>query len=82
MTKKEIKVTIVTFEDSLDLDYVEPSRWYIRMATGDLCYWHCRSRAEAQQACDEEFGKSKYAIRTSKLQKPSGDVTVRGTQTR
>lgn len=77
MSKKEVKTTFVTFEESLDPDFVEPSRWYILTATGDLCYYHCRSRVGAQGACDSDYGNGKYKIRTKAIEKSKGDITAR-----
>ena len=76
---KEVKITIVTPEQAKEEDFKEPSRWYVICATGDRIYFHCRDRANAQKYCDEQFSVGKYTIRTDKMIKPKGDVTVKST---
>lgn len=64
-----------------------PSNFYILNSMGDRVYYKTRSRAEAQNAADLEWGKGRYTIRAVKDQKSkskqeNGGVSVRGISTR
>lgn len=94
---KEVKVVVVktnekddpNFEgpDFNDIDFVEPSKWRIMNALGEMVYFCCQKREKAQEICDEMYGKGRYTVRTSSTVKTkskleSGDYSCRGTQTR
>lgn len=84
---KEMKVTVVDYETFSDYLFVPVSTFFVRGATGDYYFFHTSKRAEAQKQADEMFGKGKYSVVASKLQreKPkseSGALSVTGTATR
>lgn len=85
----EVKIVVVKTNEYDDLnfegpdfnspDFKEPSKWYIVNALGFRVYFCCRSREDAQNACDQEYGKNKYRIKTTSTSKPKGDISARGT---
>lgn len=77
-----MKTTIIEKSVFESLDFKAPAKYYYINAFGDAVFIHVRSREDAEQYIVENYGKGFYKIRTSSLEKPSGDVTVRGTQTR
>ena len=66
---KEMKVTVVDYETFSDYLFVPVSTFFVRGATGDYYFFHTSKRAEAQKQADEMFGKGKYTVVASKLQK-------------
>ena len=87
MKPKEMKVTVVDYETFSDYLFVPVSTFFGRGATGDYYFFHTSKRADAQKQADEMFGKGKYSVVASKLQreKPrseSGALSVTGTATR
>lgn len=85
---KELKVTVVSFEEFTDIDFTPPSTFYYKNALGDLVFLHTSSRQVAQDYVDNTTGiKGKYKVIASKLQKTkskqeNGEVSVRGVATR
>lgn len=85
---KEIKITVVSFEEFTDIEFTPPSIFYYKNALGDLVFIHTSKRQVAQDYVDEVTGvKGKYKVIASKLQKEkskqeNGEVSVRGTQSR
>lgn len=86
--KKELKITVVSFEEFGDIDFVPPSTFFYKNAMGDFTFIHTSSRLKAQEYVDEVTGvKNKYLVIASKLQKTkvkneSGELSCRGTATR
>lgn len=75
---EKIKYSVVTYNETLDDDFKEPSSWFVIGASGDRYYFHYRHREKAQSACNELLGDGKYTIRTNKTIKPKGNVTASG----
>jgi len=75
---EKIKYSVVTYQDTLEEDFKDPSTWFVVGATGDRYYFHYRTRDSAQKACDELMGIGKYKIRTDKTVKPKGATTANG----
>lgn len=75
---EKIKYSVVTYEDTLEDNFKEPSSWFVVGATGDRYYFHYRDRDKAQQSCDELMGQGKYVIRTNKMKQPKGNQTAVG----
>ncbi len=44
---KEVKVVVVPFSETQELDFKHPCKWYFRCATGDYIYIAVRDRATA-----------------------------------
>jgi len=85
--KKDIKVTIVDYNSFTDYLFIPPATFYIQNAMGEYIFVHTASRAIAQEYIDSLYGKSRYTIVASKLQKTvskseSGELSCRGTATR
>lgn len=84
---KEMKVTVVDYETFTDYEFVPCSTFFVRGATGDYYFFHTSKRADAQKQADEMFGKNKYKVVASRLQKEkskseSGALSCNGTATR
>lgn len=70
---KQLRTTLVTYEQFSDLDFKDPSVYYIKLATGDYLYFHSNDRNLVKEYIDKEYD-GKYAIRASKMIKPKGIV--------
>lgn len=86
---KEIKSTVVESNKVFETDengdptFNHPSKYYIINSLGQYVYYHCRDRDKAQKQCDEDYGSSKYLIRTSKQTGSSGkEYSAKGTTSR
>ena len=60
----------------------EPAKFSVKLATGDILFLHCRSRSEAQQFVDSEYGKGFYTVRQHKQGSGSGEYSASGTTSR
>lgn len=82
-----MKVTGVTFEEFTGYEFMPPSTFFIRDATGDYKFFHTASRTKAQTFVDSAYGKGRYTVVASKLQKTKskqegGGYSCNGTATR
>ena len=59
-------------------DFKHIAKWYIIDAMGDTVYFRKRERKDAQAICDEMYGKGKYTIKTSGIDKGKEGVTCKG----
>jgi len=85
--KKDPKVTIVDYQTFTDYLFIPPSTFYIQNAMGEYWFVHTSSRVVAQEYIDSVYGKNRYTVVASKLQKTvskseSGELSCRGTDTR
>lgn len=85
--KKDIKVTTVDYNTFTDYLFIPPSTFYIQNAMGEYVFVHTASRQLAQEFIDQTYGKNRYTVVASKLQKTvskseSGELSCRGTATR
>lgn len=83
----KLKITDVTFDEFTEIDFTPPSTFFIRGATGDYYFIHTAKRGIAQEWVDENFGKGRYTVVASKLQKTkpkneSGAYSCTGTGSR
>lgn len=78
----EVKVTVVEFEQFSAYDFLPPATWFIKNAMGDFIFIHTRERAKAQAYVDDNYGKGRYTVNASKIQKGKGSLTCTGTATR
>lgn len=60
----------------------EPAKFSVKLATGDILFLHCRSRAEAQQYVDSIYSPGFYSVRQHKQGSGSGNVTCSGSNSR
>jgi len=88
MTKKEVKVTVVSFEEYSEYDFVDLSTFFFKDAMGNRHYIHTSNRAEAQRVADEYSGvPGKYKVIATREQKTkskleSGELSCTGVSTR
>lgn len=61
------KTTVVSFDEFSCLDYVHPTKFFIKDASGDYVFIHKQKRNKAQEYVDEMYGSGKYTVRTSSL---------------
>lgn len=78
MTKK-MKTTVVPFNQMQEEEeFKHKTKYYIVNAMGDHVYFHCRERKDAQLACDQEYGKGFYSVKTTSTEKGGGNISCRG----
>ena len=87
MTKKEVKVTVVSFEEFSDYEFNPPATFYIMDSLQQYYFVHTSDRKVAQDWVDETFGKGRYTVKASKIQKTkfkseSGTYSAVGVATR
>lgn len=88
MTKeKDIKVSIITYEQYTDYEYIDVANYFIVSALQEYVYFHTNDRAAAQAKCNEMFGIGKYSVKASRITKTkskseSGGLSATGTSTR
>lgn len=63
------RITVVTFEQFSNYEFIPPATFFIQNALGDYIFIHTASRAVAQEWVNEEYGKGRYTVKASKLQK-------------
>lgn len=85
--KKDPRITVVDYNTFTDYLFIPPSTFYIQNAMGQYVFVHTASRAVAQEFIDQTYGKNRYSVIASKLQKTvskseSGELSCRGTATR
>jgi hypothetical protein len=79
---KEIKTTIIDMSELANDDFKAPAKFFIINAMGECVYIHVRTRAEAEKWLTENYGKGFYSLRTSSSEKPKGDLSCTGSNTR
>lgn len=77
----ELKVTVVQYEEFVGMDFIAPATYFIMDSLQNYVFIHTRDRSKAQDYIDEHYGKNRYKVVASKLQKGKGDITCRGNQT-
>lgn len=86
--KKELKTTVVSFEDFTAYDYICQAAFYIKDALGQVIMLHSSKREECQAWVDENYPpKGKYKVIPSREQKTkprteSGEYSAIGVSTR
>ncbi len=76
------KVTVVSYEEFTDIEFMAPANFYIKDAMGFYNYFHTRDRAVAQEWCNNIYGVGQYKVNASKISKSKGDNTCTGSETR
>jgi hypothetical protein len=72
-----MKISYVEHSVYSDLSFEHPSKFYIIDALQRRVYIHCRSREDAVEWVDSEYGK-KYNLRCTTMGKSSGKETAFG----
>lgn len=78
----KLKITEVSYEEFTDIDFIPCSNYFVRSALGIYYFIHTSDRSKAQAWSDENFGKNKYKVISSKIQKGNGNITAVGHKTR
>lgn len=63
------KITVVSFEQFSNYEFIPPATFFIQNALGEYIFIHTASRATAQEWVNENYGKGRYTVKASKLQK-------------
>ncbi|QYW06656.1 hypothetical protein uav_125 [Pseudomonas phage UAVern] len=83
---KSQKITTVSFAEFAHYEFIPPATFFIQNAMGEYIFIHTASRATAQAWVDENYGKGRYTVKASKLQKGKelgeGSKPAFGTATR
>lgn len=74
---KEMKITLVSYQDSLEEYFKPPSKWFFVCATGDHIYLHTKLRSDAVAYVKEDW-QGKYQVRCAKADKSSGTESAVG----
>lgn len=63
------KITVILFEEFSNYEFIAPATFFIQNAMGEYIFIHTAQRSVAQSWVDEEYGKGRYTVKASKLQK-------------
>lgn len=63
------KITLVSYSEFAAWDFIPPATFFIKDAMGDYVFVHTANRATAQEWVDNEYGKGRYSVNASRLQK-------------
>ena len=85
--KKEVEVVMVSYEDYVGYDFVEPGLFFSVSAMQIYYFYKTSDRKAAQDKCDEIFGPNRYVVKTSKnivtkSKLESGGLSASGTSCR
>jgi hypothetical protein len=75
---KEIRFTEVDFSTFTGINFIPPATFYILNASGKYVFYHHSDRATVQAQVDRYYGKGKYTIKASKLQKTNSKLESGG----
>lgn len=84
---KPLLTETVKFEVFSAWDFMPPGSFYIRDAAGNYVFFKTSSRTIAQDHVNKEYGKGKYTVIPTKIEKTkskleSGGLSCTGTATR
>lgn len=84
---KELKITVVTYEEFSDYLFQPPATYFFKNALGEIIFLHSSKREVCQQYIDDNYGVGKYKVIAAKTQKTkpkseSGELSCTGTATR
>ena len=65
--EKEIKVTIVSYQDYTSYDFIDPATYFSMSALQEYYFYHTSDRLIAQKKCNELFGDGRYTVKTSRM---------------
>jgi len=74
----ELKITVVSYEEFTDIDFIPPATFYVMSATQDYYFFHTSKREVAQKEADELFGVGRYVVKASKTQKTKSKLESGG----
>lgn len=61
--KKEMQTVLVSYEQWCDPEFNPPSRYFIRVCSGDFLFFKSNKRSAIQEYINEEYG-GLYVIRS------------------
>lgn len=76
--KKEVEVVMVSYEDYVGYDFVEPGLFFSVSAMQIYYFYKTSDRVAAQLKCDEIFGPNRYVVKTSKIIKTKSKLESGG----
>lgn len=65
----EQRISVVGFTEFSEYDFVPPATFFVQNAMGHYIFIHTADRAKAQEWVNSEYGKGRYTVKASKLQK-------------
>ena len=68
---KELKITTVSYATFTDIEFIPPASWYITDALQNYHFIHTSRREVAQEWADSHYGKGKYKVKASKINRKS-----------
>lgn len=77
MSKNEVEIVIYD-----EMPEKPEFKFYILNAMNQIVGFKTRDRAKAEARNAEEYGAGKYRLRTTSIEKSSGDVSCRASQSR
>lgn len=83
LKQKEIRTTEVSYDEYVSPEFKAPARYYIK-SVFHYVFIHVRTREQAQEWVDQEYGKGFYLVRSYGLEKgnnkrlESGCITAKG----
>lgn len=63
------KITLVSYAEFAAWEFIPPATFFIKDAMGDYVFVHTAKRQVAQDWVDNEYGKGRYSVNASRLQK-------------
>lgn len=63
------RITVVGFEEFSNYEFIPPATFFVQNAVGHYIFIHTAKRSVAQEWVDNEYGKGRYTVKASKLQK-------------
>ena len=69
LTIEKQKITVVSYEDFAMWEFIPPATFFIKNALGDYVFIHTARREKAQEWVDSQYGKKRYSVNASRLQK-------------
>lgn len=63
------KITLVSYAEFAAWEFIPPATFFIKDAMGDYVFVHTAKRQVAQDWVDSEYGKGRYSVNASRLQK-------------
>lgn len=84
---KDVKVTVITYNEFTDINFHPPSNWFFKDALGNFNFVHTSKREVVQKYIDENYGLNKYKpvpVKDTKTKSKleSGGLSVYATATR
>ncbi|WP_278939245.1 hypothetical protein [Pseudomonas helleri] len=63
------RITVVNYSEFSSIDFIPPATFFVQNAVGHYVFIHTARRNVAQEWVDKEYGRGRYTVKASKLQK-------------